>query len=274
MEPGLVLVVVGLAAAGVASLVSNVRTRKEFARQRDAALEEARAEVRTRTTTMSEAMLALTDELALSEEADVEVRRLFGEASEQYQEALDHLDTATSARELEGVVDELDHASWQLAAARGRLEGREVAVEPAGQRACFFDPAHGAGEEVASIETPAGTKEVHVCSWCAAKLGRGESVEPRMIDVGGKKVPAPLAPRSYGGHGLELDDFSLVLGGRRHAYGWTPYGAWGGYGRSPWGGRGGGAGSGSVDGGVFGGGFTGGGSGGGGLGGGSRARRR
>lgn len=255
MEPGLVLVVVGLAAAGIASLVSNRRTKQEFARQRGAALDEARAEVRSRTSTMAEDMLDLTDTLATSDDSDVEVRRLFGEASEQYQDALGHLDTATSARELEGVVDELDHASWQLAAARARLEGRDVGEEPEQQAACFFDPSHGAGEEMAEIETPAGTRRVHVCTWCAAKLRRGEQVEPRMIDVGGQKVPAPLAPRSYGGHGLELDDFSLVLGGRRHAYGWTPYGGWGGYGRSPWGGRGG---EGSVEGGVFGGGFTGG----------------
>ena len=49
-----------------------------------------------------------------------------------------------------------------------------------------------------------------------------------MIEVGGQRVPAAKAPRSYGGGGMDwLDDFSIVFEDVRRGYGWSRYG--GGY---------------------------------------------
>jgi hypothetical protein len=225
VDAGVILVVVGLVAAGIATAVSNLRTRRAFEQQRQRSLQEARQEVGAQVSTMANEILGLTDRVALTEEVDPKARQLFGEATGTYQQAQDHLDRATTAPELEEVSDDLDRARWKIEAARALLEGREAPPEPAGEEACFFDPTHGAGTDVARIDTAAGQREVRVCSYCAAKLRSGRTPEPRMIEVGGRRVPAATAPRSYGGGGLEeLGDFSLILDDVRRAYGWGHYG--------------------------------------------------
>jgi hypothetical protein len=225
MDPGVILVVVGLVAAGIATGVSNLRTRRAFEQQRQRSLREAREEVGAQVSSMANEILALTDRVAITEDVDPRARRLFAEATETYQRAQDHLDRVRAVPQLEGVSDELDHARWKMEAARALLEGRELPAEPATEQACFFDPTHGAGTDVARIDTAAGEREVRVCSYCATKLRSGQMPEPRMIEVGGRRVPAAKAPRSYGGGGMEgLDDFSLVLDDVRRAYGWGHYG--------------------------------------------------
>lgn len=225
MEPGIILVVVGLVAAGVATGVSNLRTRRAFAEQRRRSLEEARQEVGAQVSSMATEIVDLTDRVAITEDVDPEARRLFAEATGTYQQAQDHLEHAQVAPELESVSDELDHARWKVEAARAMLEGRLPPEEPALSQACFFDPTHGAGTDVARIDTAAGRREVRVCSYCATKLRSGQSPEPRMIEVSGRQVPAAKAPRSHGGGGLDwLEDFSLVLDDVRRPYGWGRYG--------------------------------------------------
>lgn len=223
------LAVGGLAIAGVLTLVSNLRTRRAFSDQRERELGEARTEVSTQVSAMATEILALTDQLRVR--PDERAEELFGEATVAYQAAQGHLERATSARELEGVTDELDHARWQLAAATAVLEGREL--PPGGEReqACFFDPTHGTGTHPAEIDTAAGRRTVRVCSYCATKLRSGGSPSPRMIEVGGRRVPAAMAPRSHGGGGhTDLDDFTVVLDQVRLPYGW---GGWGGGVRRP-----------------------------------------
>jgi hypothetical protein len=64
---------------------------------------------------------------------------------------------------------------------------------------------------------------VQVCAADAEKLRRGEQPNPRMIEVGGRQVPAPSAPRSYGGGGFSwLDVFAVIVGGMGQArsYDW------------------------------------------------------
>ncbi|MPY86051.1 MAG: hypothetical protein GEV00_23055, partial [Actinophytocola sp.] len=148
---------------------------------------------------------------------DEKASRLYATATETYTSAQNHLEGSSSITELENVSDELDHARWQLESVNALLEGREPPPEPEQEVACFFDPNHGAGVEEAAIDTSAGQQNVRVCSYCAAKLRAGEAPEPRMIEVGGQRMPTAMAPRSYGGGGLGwLADFALILGGRRY----------------------------------------------------------
>lgn len=225
MEPGTLLVIAGLVAAGIATGVSNLRTRRAFDTQRRHALDEARAEVGSQVSSMADEMLALTDRIALSEHTDPESTRLFAEASATYQQACDALERARTARELETAADDLDHARWQLESAKAMVEGRESPAPPDVEQACFFDPTHGAGTGVVAIDTSAGRREVRVCSYCATKLRSGQAPQPRMIEVGGARVPAAKAPRSHGGGGMDwLDDFSVVMEGVTRPYGWGGYG--------------------------------------------------
>jgi hypothetical protein len=91
--------------------------------------------------------------------------------------------------------------------------------------ACFFDPTHGAGTEEAELKTAAGSQKVWVCAADAEKLRRGEAPTPRTIPMGPGQVPAPQAPRSHGGMGLDwLDVFSVIVGGMGNG---VPY-DWGG----------------------------------------------
>jgi phosphoglycolate phosphatase-like HAD superfamily hydrolase len=219
MDPTVVLVAGGLVLAGLLSAVSTIRTRQAFVAERERALGEAREEVRRQVGAMADEILALSDRVELAE--DPEAARLFAQATAAYQETQDHLERSTRAPELEDVADELDHARWELAAAEALAGGQEVPPEPDHDRACFFDPTHGAGTYPAEIDTPAGRRQVRVCSYCAAKLRSGVSPEPRMLSVGGRRVPAAKAPRSYGGGGMDwLEEFDVVLDGTRRPYGW------------------------------------------------------
>jgi hypothetical protein len=219
VDATLVLVLAGLAIAGVLSLVSTVRTRRAFRAERQRALTEAQDEVREQVGAMADGILALTDRLTLA--GNHQASTLFGKATATYQQAQDHLERSTTARELEDVSDELDRARWELAAAEALVEGDSPPPEPGAVGACFFDPTHGSGTFPAEIDTPAGRRAVRVCSYCAAKLRAGTAPEPRMIAVGGRRVPAAKAPRGYGGGGMDwLEDFDVVLGDVRRPYGW------------------------------------------------------
>jgi hypothetical protein len=136
--------------------------------------------------------------------------------------------------ELAELNNQIDRARWQLDAAEAVMDGRPAPPEPTPERpeACFFDPTHRRGTVEATIRTPAGEKPVKVCPECADKLRRGERPEPRMIDVGRRRVPAGAAPRTHGGGGFRdlLGPFSILLGGLA-ARGGLDF-DWGGGGRS------------------------------------------
>ena len=220
MDAGLVLFLGGLAAAAVVTGISNLRTRRAFHEERDRALGEARAEVSEQTALLAQQVLDLTDRPAVEEHP--EARRRFAEAAAAYQDAQTRAERADSLPQLESVSDELDHVRWLLESTEALLEGRTLPPGPAAQEhACFFDPTHGAGREPAQVESPTGTRQVEVCSYCASQLRGGAAVQPRMITVGGQRVPAAKAPRSHGGAGMEwLDDFQVVVDRMRVPYGW------------------------------------------------------
>ncbi len=269
---GAVLLLGGAAVVGVMSLVGRARRSRQTAAAVERSLAEARREVAAQVGDAADRILALNDRVTVA--GDEETSRLFAEASSTYSDVQSRLEAATTVQQLEAVSDRLDHARWQFESVAARLDGREPPPQPERETACFFDPTHGAGTHAASLETPAGQREVQVCGYCAGKLEDGEAPQPRMVDVGGRQIPVALAPRHYGGGGLGgLGDIALVLGGRRTPFGWGQYGGgwgggygggWGGgYGaprRSGWGGGwgGGGLGGSRSRSGGFGGGFGGG----------------
>ena len=176
-------------------------------------LEEAREEIRGQLDVIANEILDLADKVRLAERDRAE--EYFRTASATYQQAMDQLDKATNLAELERLSDQLDTTRWQLEAAEAVVEGRPIPPEPEDRpNSCFFDPTHRAGVEEAKIETAAGSKTVSVCRECAGKLRRGEQPKPRDIMVGGRRVPAPMAPRSHGGGGFDwMGVVAVVLSG-------------------------------------------------------------
>ncbi len=236
LRTGAQLLVGGLGVAGALTFVGWRRRERREREQSERLVAEAREEVRGQISVLAEQILQLTDRVELA--GNAEASGLFSDATAAYPEAQQELERLRSPQELERVSDELDHARWQLESVAALLDGREPPARPEREPACFFDPTHGAGTEEATIDTAAGERPVQVCDACAAKLAAGEAPEPRMIAVGGQQIPAPMAPRPYGGGGLGwLGDFAMILGGHRQPYGWGGYSGWGGY-RAPrrWGG--------------------------------------
>jgi hypothetical protein len=179
-----------------------------------AAIDEARAEIKAQLDAMANTLLDITDTVSAS--ASPQDDTYLRAASETFTAASDSFDKALDLKALEDLSDRLDTARWQLDAAAAIAAGKPVPPEPPKEQryVCFFDPTHPNATETAQISTAAGTKTVRVCQDCAAKLARGEKPEPRMIDVGGRRVPAANAPRSYGGGGFDwLGVFSVLAGG-------------------------------------------------------------
>ncbi len=202
-----------LAIVGVVGFMlwRNSRRDKEVVEGR---LDEAKAELKGQLDVIANEILDLSDRVTVAEidEALAHYRA----ANDTYTGVSEASEAAGTLTELEALSDRLDRARWQLEAAEALVEGRDVPPEPEDRPAhCFFDPSHRAGVEEAEIRTPAGSKMVSVCRECASKLRKGETPTPRSINVGGRPVPAPRAPRSYGGGGLDwLGTFSILLGGR------------------------------------------------------------
>jgi hypothetical protein len=220
---GALLLAGGLALAAV--LASALALGRHRARQQRRArmLAEARQEVRDQAAVTAEQVAALTDCVELS--GNPETARLFAEATRAHAAAREEADQAASAEQLERVSDGLDRARWQLESVVALVNGRQAPPPPARVEACFFDPNHGAGAEEATIDTATEQRQVRVCRGCAAKLRAGKAPQPRMISVDGQHVPAAKAPRWYGGRGMgRLEDFAVIVGGRRQPYGWGSFG--------------------------------------------------
>jgi hypothetical protein len=213
------------------------RQSKSAAQSKARAVEEARKEIKAQVDAMANTILEISDKVSLS--ASREDNQYLEQASKTFTEASEGYEAATDLAKLEEISDRLDEARWQLDAAAALAEGKPAPARPAKEErhACFFDPTHGGPFEEAEVRTAAGTKTVQVCSADAEKLRRGEQPNPRMIEVGGRQVPAPSAPRSYGGGGFSwLDVFAVIVGGmgQAHSYDWGSRPTSGGWG-SGWG---------------------------------------
>ena len=212
---GLVVTAV-VVAGGVGFLVwRNKRQREDESEEQ---LDEAQAEVEQQVAAVANDILELSDRVTVSD--DDELDEMFRAAGAIFSAVEEALPGAADVAEVERLGEQLDEARWQLDAVEARLDGRVPPPKPVDRPArCFFDPTHRAGTEEAIIKTSAGDKTVSVCKACEAKLQRGEKVAPRTINVGGRPVPAPRAPKSYGGSGFDwMDVFSVVVGGSNVAY--------------------------------------------------------
>jgi len=159
-------------------------------------------------------ILDITDSVKISDTR--QDNRYLEEASATFTEVSEQFEAALDLAALERLSDRLDEARWQLDAAEALAAGREVPAKPKPEErhACFFDPTHAGPFEDADIRTAAGDKTVKVCVKDAERLRRGKDPEPRLIEVEGRRVPAPSAPRSHGGGGIDLGGlFSILVGG-------------------------------------------------------------
>ncbi|HVR31257.1 MAG TPA: hypothetical protein VMS74_00935 [Acidimicrobiia bacterium] len=186
---------------------------------------EAKKEIDAQVAAVANQILELSDRPDLYSNAEATAH--FRRASETFHSAELRLEAATTTGAFEALSDDLDDARWELAAAEALLAGRPLPDRPEDEHPepCFFDPTHGAGVEEAQLSTAAGTRTVKVCRMDAERLRNGERPEPRTVTVGGQAVPAPTAPRSHGGRGMDaLDIFSILVGGMGDAAGYR----WGG----------------------------------------------
>jgi hypothetical protein len=177
-------------------------------------LEEARTEIRHQMDVIADQIVKLADDPRT--EKSPEALGHYRAASETFSQAESRLAAATTLAALEDLSDDLDQARWGLEATTALMEGRSLPPAPVDEKPehCFFDPTHGAGVEEAELKTPAGSRKVMVCREDAEKLRRGEAPVPRDLPMGPQRVPAPQAPRSAGGSGLDwLDVFSVIVGG-------------------------------------------------------------
>jgi len=185
---------------------------------------EARTEIRSQLDAMANILLEITDQVSASDSSQDDT--YLRQASATFTEAEEAYDGASDLRSLADLSDRLDEARWQLDAAAAIATGEQPPPKPPKEQRyqCFFDPTHPDATETAEITTPAGKKTVRVCREDAEKLRRGTQPTPRMIDVQGRRVPAPMAPRSHGGGGFDwLDAFTILAGGAGQAtsYDWT-----------------------------------------------------
>jgi hypothetical protein len=176
-------------------------------------ISEAQAEIKHQLDEIANLILEETDAIRVAE--NERAAEYLQRASQTYADALDLYERTTKLQQLETISDALDRARWQLQAAVAIRDGREVPPEPVKERAtCFFDPAHPPATETAVLKTSAGEREVKVCPADAERLERGQQPQPRQINVGGRPIPAPMAPKSYGGGGFGMMDiFEVILGG-------------------------------------------------------------
>ncbi|NNC93259.1 MAG: hypothetical protein HKN80_12300 [Acidimicrobiia bacterium] len=189
-------------------------------------ISEAQSEIKHQLDEIANMILDESDAIRVS--AHDEAGEHLQAASKTYADALDLYERTTTLAQLETISDALDRARWQLQAAVALRDGREVPPEPVKERAtCFFDPAHPPATETAMLRTNAGEREVKVCPADAERLKRGQQPQPRQINVGGRPIPAPMAPKSYGGGGFGMMDvFEVILGGMSSS------GGFGGVGRA------------------------------------------
>ena len=190
------------------------RSNKASAARRGGLVVEARGEIKSQLDSMANTILEISDLVSASETTDD--NNYLEKAGVTYSEALESYEAADSLRALEDLSDRLDEARWQLDAATAISEGRSAPKKPTKKErpVCFFDPSHRDATEMADIQTSSGTRTVRVCRPDAERLRKGTTPDPRMINVGGRQVPAPMAPKSHGGGGMDwLEAFSMMAGG-------------------------------------------------------------
>ncbi|MDH3730342.1 MAG: hypothetical protein OES13_04355 [Acidimicrobiia bacterium] len=192
------------------------KSKKAAVARSEGDIQGARREIQSQLDSMANDILDLADRVRLGGPKAV---AYFEAGSTVYEKASEEFEKAMTFPQLEALSDQLDEAAWQLDSSQAILDGDPMPPKPRQEMArCFFDPTHRGPMVEATIKTSAGSKEVRVCKADAAKLAAGNRPDPRMIDVGGRRVPAPRAPKSHGGGGFGgMDLLSILVGGASQA---------------------------------------------------------
>ena len=122
--PWLLILFLGVA---VFLIVRFVLGRRRKAAVIEAALAEDRAEIREQLRNNADHVIDLGDRIAT---ADDELRRMYEEAAQTFQDVSLGLDDAATAAEIDALDDRLDRAEWQFDVIEARLDGRPPPPEP------------------------------------------------------------------------------------------------------------------------------------------------
>ncbi len=122
--PWLLILFLGLA---VFLAVRFFAGRKRKAAAVEAALAEDRAEIREQLRNNADHVIDLGDRIA---QADDDLRRMYEEAAQTFQDVSMGLEDAATAIEIDALDDRLDRAEWQFETIEARLDGRTPPPEP------------------------------------------------------------------------------------------------------------------------------------------------
>jgi hypothetical protein len=156
---------------------------------------------------VTEELTALTDVVA--ERDDEAITRQHQRALDVVAEVRSRVSRTSGQRIQAKAHHDLDEAEWLISGVRARLDGF---IEPLLQRnglpaTCFFDGRHG----LATVDIDLGgialqRVPVRTCSACAVVLVRGERPHVGSVEIGGRSVPWPAAPRWCGAYGWAMKD--------------------------------------------------------------------
>jgi hypothetical protein len=156
---------------------------------------------------VTEEITSLTDVVA--ERDDEAITRQHQRALDVVAEVRSRISRTSGQRVQARAHHDLDEAEWLISGLRARLDGF---VEPPLHRnglpaTCFFDGSHG----LATVDVDLGgialqRIPVRSCAACAVLLVRGERPPIGVIQIGGRSVPWPAAPRWCGSYGWALKD--------------------------------------------------------------------
>lgn len=221
-----ILPVLGIGAVGFGG--TWLYTKRKSDKTRAENLEAARSELNDQVSAIAQMVYDLNDRVTLSDDDDLQLR--FQEASIEYNEVDESLDTIDNGPDMAELNDRVDQLRWRLDWVEARLDGRPVPPEPVAEPAiplqtsdnrservrarhgtCFFDPDHRPGTVPATVDAVDSQLDVLICRECARRIDAGDVPEPRLVQVGQRRVPAARAPLGYGGIGLALPDLFRIL---------------------------------------------------------------
>lgn len=122
--PWLLIIFLGLAVFFAVRFFSG---RKRKAAALEAELAEDRAEIREQLRNNSDHVIDLGDRIA---NADDDLRVMYEEAAQTFQDVSMGLEDAATALEIDALDDRLDRAEWQFEVIEARLDGRTPPTEP------------------------------------------------------------------------------------------------------------------------------------------------
>ncbi|MEE9413855.1 MAG: hypothetical protein V3V01_01145 [Acidimicrobiales bacterium] len=220
------LPVLGVGAVGAGGAWLYSKRKADKAREQN--LEVARSELNAQVSGIAQMVYDLNDRVTLSDDDDLMLR--FQEASIEYNAVNELLDGIDNGPDMAELNDRVDQLRWRLDQVEAKLDGRPLPPEPVADRlpsqqtsdnrservrarhgTCFFDPDHRPGTVPAIVDAGDTQIDVLICRECARRIEAGDLPEPRLVQVGQRRVPAARAPLGYGGIGLALPDLFRIL---------------------------------------------------------------